>query len=431
MNSLIRISVLWVCLGTLSNVVAFQGGKREPAVPANPSPTTRPPRHRIPVRPSASGKSKNAEDAPKTANLTIKVTPVDSIVRLNDQPMSNLSSDGSLSLTNLKPGPYVLMVGRSGYRDVLRHIEVSPNSNDRIEITLELIKGTLSVKPNVDGGAIVLRSIDRDLSVGEHEGAIDQLEYPPGDYEVTISKPGYKSVSRRFTLKPGATLELEPRLDPLPAPTPTPTIAIAPRSHVSTEGKYLVIHVVGASGDPARTLGTIGVTANRGTPAAYIDGELNGLPCRITFMAGENVAEGSLIDSPNPSNGWAVFSVRVRPKDPKRPITFAINWSALQTSAGASEDQIKADILTKAVPAHQVIPKVPSLARSTKTYGLVKVSVQVDADGNVKSATAFDGPMMLRQAAEDAAREWRFKPATRNGVPIPSTETIYFTFEGY
>jgi TonB family protein len=71
------------------------------------------------------------------------------------------------------------------------------------------------------------------------------------------------------------------------------------------------------------------------------------------------------------------------------------------------------------------------MARSSGTKGLVKVTVVVDEEGNVKSAKAFDGPVVLRQAAEDAARDWKFKPATRNGIPTRSTEIIYFTFEGY
>ena len=335
MNKLFRISILWICLGALSNVVAFQGGKRDPtpSTPPSTSPSTKTPRRRIPVvRRSVPGNPKNGDDVSKTANIAIKVMPTDSVVWLNDQQMSDLSSDGSLSLTSLKPGSYVLTVRHSGYRDLLRHIELKADNNDPINITLEPVRGTLSVKPNVDGSSIGLRSIDRDRNVGEYAGAIDQIEFPPGEYEVTISKPGYQPASRRFTLKPGATVELEPRLDALPTPTPTPQIVTASRSSVTVDGKYLVVRVVGTSGDSAQRNGTINVTVNRGTPTAYVRGSLSGLPCNVSFLSVENVAEGSLIDSPSPSNRWALIGARIRPKDSKRPMSFTVNWSAIQNS---------------------------------------------------------------------------------------------------
>jgi protein TonB len=150
----------------------------------------------------------------------------------------------------------------------------------------------------------------------------------------------------------------------------------------------------------------------------------------------DNVAEGSLVDNPSASNAWALIGARIRPKDAKRPISFTVNWSTIQASNEPVHDsQGNAAptnaVITKAVPIHRVVPRVPVLARSSRTKGVVKVTVLVDEAGNVRSAKAFEGPITLRQAAEAAARDWRFKPATRNGVPIRSTEVIYFTFEGY
>ena len=435
MDSLLLTSSLWICLAMVPSVLAFQGGKREPTpAPSTTSPTTKTPRRRVPVtRRPVPNDAKNNNS--QIANIAIKVTPWDSAVWLNEQQVVNSSSDGNLAVTNLKPGSYVLTVRHAGYAEMVRHVSLKPGENDPINVTLESLKGILSVKPNVDGSHIALRSIDRDMRVGEYAGAIDQIEYPPGEYEVTISKPGYQPTNRRVTLKPGATVEIEPRLDALPTPTPTPRIVITPRSIVTADGKYLVVSVVGTSGNSAQTNGTVNVTVNRGMTAAYVEGSLNGLPCNVSFAPVDNVAEGSLIDNPSASNGWAIIGARVRPKDAKRPISFAVSWSTIQASKEPIyESQGKpaptADV-TKAVPIHRVVPKVPSLARSTRTMGVVKVTVLVDEEGNVKSAKAFDGPPMLRQTAEDAARDWKFKPATRNGIPTQSTEVIYFTFEGY
>lgn len=420
------------------SVLAFQGGKRDPTptpLPSTTSPSTKIPRRRIPVvRRTVPSSAKNDES--KNTKLAIKVMPADSMVWLNDQQMSDLSSDGTLALTNLKPGPYALTVRHAGYSDLVRHIDLKPDENDPISIVLEPIKGTLSVKPNVDGSSIGLRSIDRDASVGEYAGTIDQIEFPPGKYEVTISKPGYQPISRRITLKPGAAVELEPRIDPLPTPTPRPQVVIATRSSVTVDGKYLVVRVLGTSGDSVQRNGSVSVSVNRGMPTAFVQGSLNGLPCDVSFVPLDNIAEGSLVDHPSSSNGWSLIGARIRPKDPRRAITFTVNWSTIQVSneplpGSQGKSTPTTDVTTKAVPIHRVVPKVPVMARSSGTKGIVKVTVVVDEEGNVKSAKAFDGPVVLRQAAEDAARDWKFKPATRNGIPTRSTEIIYFTFEGY
>ena len=437
MNKLFLISILWAWLATVPSASAFQGGKREPtpAPVRSTMPSTKTPRRHIPlIRRSVPNNAKN--DELETSNVAITVTPAESTVWLNDQPTSILDSDGTLALTKVKPGSYTLTVRHSGYRDLVRQIDLKPNDNEPISITLEPLKGTLSVKPNVGGSSIGLRSIDRDTSVGEYAGAIDQIEFPPGEYEVTISKPGYQATSRRLTLKPGATVEIEPRIDALPTPTPAPKIVIVPRSSIIADGKYLVVHIVGTSGNSAQTNGVINVIISRGMPTAYVGGSLNGLPCNVSFAPVDNVADGSLIDNPSASNGWAIVGVRIRPKDAKRPISFAVSWSTIQASNEPirdlqGKDAPTTDVITKAVPVHRVVPKVPSLARSTRTMGIVKVTVLVDEEGNVTSAKAFDGPPMLRQTAEDAARDWKFKPATRKGIPTQSTEIIYFTFEGY
>jgi outer membrane biosynthesis protein TonB len=36
---------------------------------------------------------------------------------------------------------------------------------------------------------------------------------------------------------------------------------------------------------------------------------------------------------------------------------------------------------------------------------------------------------MLRDAAVNAARRWRFKPSTIGGVPVNATKTIVFNFK--
>jgi protein TonB len=121
--------------------------------------------------------------------------------------------------------------------------------------------------------------------------------------------------------------------------------------------------------------------------------------------------------------------VRIRPKDEKRrPISFAINWSSLQKSSslGVSSDQatlIPAEVIQK------VQPNFPSAARGSPIRGTVLVLVSIDKDGSVVSAKAIEGPHVFRRVSEEAARKWKFRPATRNGQPVESEQVVQFRFE--
>jgi TonB family protein len=57
------------------------------------------------------------------------------------------------------------------------------------------------------------------------------------------------------------------------------------------------------------------------------------------------------------------------------------------------------------------------------------VIVEIDENGKVVSAKATEGPGILRQAAENAARQWEFNPAKRNGIAIRSSQRLVFNFQ--
>jgi TonB family protein len=76
----------------------------------------------------------------------------------------------------------------------------------------------------------------------------------------------------------------------------------------------------------------------------------------------------------------------------------------------------------------RVVPPYPSLARSSKIEGLVRVYVTVDESGRVISVLRSEGPVLLRRAAEDASRQWRFPPAAVKGKPVPIAGYIEFNF---
>lgn len=374
-------------------------------------------------------KSAKPPAVPPRSLVSIKVRPQDSTVVLDGQQL-DLDSGGELHLTGLRIGRHSITVSHTGYTEHQQTIELQPGENDPIDITLTSLKGTLNVVPGVTDADINIRSIDRNQNVGTYVSAISSLELPPGAYEITISKKGYEIVTRKVSIKPAESVYLEPQLSPLPppAPAPKPAISVLPmNSLVEKQGKYFIVYLQGASGDTSKTLGSINVTVAE-IAGNNVRGVLNGLPCRVQFVQLENVAEGALVETPGPSNQWARVVVRVRPKDSKRPIVFAINWSSLQDSSSPLPVS-PPDGLVDAVATERVLPSFPAAARNSPVAGTVNVSVTIDSRGSVISAKAIDGPNAFRHAAEEAARKWKFRPATRNGQAIESVQILRFVFD--
>jgi protein TonB len=77
---------------------------------------------------------------------------------------------------------------------------------------------------------------------------------------------------------------------------------------------------------------------------------------------------------------------------------------------------------------HSVPAQYPSMARQLHIEGEVLVSLDVDASGSVSAARAVSGAPLLRAAALDAVRQWKYQPATLGDKPIPSTETVKVNF---
>jgi TonB family protein len=88
---------------------------------------------------------------------------------------------------------------------------------------------------------------------------------------------------------------------------------------------------------------------------------------------------------------------------------------------------------TGAIPRRQVDPVVPTNVRSlVKSDMAIPVTLTVDEQGRVKSAAAAAqdssiGRYLAAQAVE-AAKQWRFEPASVNGVPTTSRYVITFRF---
>jgi TonB family protein len=85
----------------------------------------------------------------------------------------------------------------------------------------------------------------------------------------------------------------------------------------------------------------------------------------------------------------------------------------------------------KAVPAkllRTVQAQYPAMARQIRAEGEVLLEIEVDAAGNVSGAKALSGPPILREAAIEAVRHWKYQPATLGDKPIGSRDSVKVDF---
>src|SRR5688572_17209095 len=77
---------------------------------------------------------------------------------------------------------------------------------------------------------------------------------------------------------------------------------------------------------------------------------------------------------------------------------------------------------TEPVLTYQVEPQYTDQARQARLQGAVRLQAIVRSNGTVDSVQVLQGlGMGLDEAAVAAVRQWRFRPATRNGVPVDTT----------
>ncbi|WP_321475406.1 M56 family metallopeptidase [uncultured Paludibaculum sp.] len=73
-------------------------------------------------------------------------------------------------------------------------------------------------------------------------------------------------------------------------------------------------------------------------------------------------------------------------------------------------------------------PEYPPLALQARIQGPVTVDVHVNAEGLVESAKAVDGHPLLRIAAEDCVRNWRYSPQRANGKAVEADTQAVVNF---
>jgi TonB family protein len=80
-------------------------------------------------------------------------------------------------------------------------------------------------------------------------------------------------------------------------------------------------------------------------------------------------------------------------------------------------------------PIKKVLPKYPPVAMKAKVEGLVILQVLVSEKGDVLAVKILKGHDLLVDAAKEAALQWKFTPATKNGIKVKIWYTITIPFK--
>jgi protein TonB len=77
---------------------------------------------------------------------------------------------------------------------------------------------------------------------------------------------------------------------------------------------------------------------------------------------------------------------------------------------------------------YYVEPIYPTIARETRTEGMVILEATIDESGIVRNVRVLRSHALLDQAAIDAVSKWKYTPTKLNGVAIPILLTVTVNF---
>lgn len=212
---------------TVASYASFQtgsGGIRRGVTPESAPPPSAPPRGRQPSMPPSTGPPAATRRDPPPAtrstastSLTISTNMPGCAVSLvpvgqargarAHRGMTN--QNGLYNLPTLRPGTYRLVVSRADYNQEQMTFQVNPGQSNFVPVALRPILGTLSVAVNVAGAEIQIAGVN-------YANSVDRLELAPNRYQVTVSRPGYRTRTQDVEVSARQHANLNLTLEPVP-----------------------------------------------------------------------------------------------------------------------------------------------------------------------------------------------------------------------
>jgi protein TonB len=116
------------------------------------------------------------------------------------------------------------------------------------------------------------------------------------------------------------------------------------------------------------------------------------------------------------------------PRQDAEPGSVAETDTAANVTSNAAE-RIQMSANASDIVTHPVRPNYPLLARQMKVQGSVILQALIGKDGIIQNLRVVSGPHILASAAQDAVRQWHFKPHFEgtDAVETQAKITVNFT----
>jgi len=126
-------------------------------------------------------------------------------------------------------------------------------------------------------------------------------------------------------------------------------------------------------------------------------------------------------------------SVRVdlQPGAPPQPVTEAVIADDTETAAKVTRDaseRVQMSANASEIVTSPVRPNYPLLARQMKVQGSVILQALISKDGSIQNLRVVSGPHILAGAAQDAVRQWHFKPHFQGSEAVETQAKITVNF---
>jgi protein TonB len=147
-------------------------------------------------------------------------------------------------------------------------------------------------------------------------------------------------------------------------------------------------------------------------------------PLEVEVVAGDN---HRMVHPGSNSMRVELQAGSLPPPQVAEPATEDTNTTAASVTSNAAERvQVSAD--TDDLVARSVRPGYPMLARQMKVEGSVILMALIGRDGLIQDLRVLSGPPILANAAQEAVRQWHFKPHYQGSEAVETQAKITVNF---
>jgi len=206
-------------------------------------------------------------------------------------------------------------------------------------------------------------------------------------------------------------------------PNPNPAPAVSTPSQEPSSQAVIVKQSRGAKTFTALKDATQSVIAKATQPAANDLGEPVVATHRVALPPLDvEVVAGDKHSTIHPGSNVIVTEI---PSDPNRPAVSDTSAGTVTTNA-SQHDKLSA---VRAPQLRQTLTAAyPALGQHSRVQGSVVLEAVIGTDGGIEGLRVISGPSILSNAAQQAVREWRFKPYLQDGRPVETKCTVTVNF---